>query len=205
MASPLALMSRHRDRPQPTNSNSSPKARELGTLRPALDRPFTFFPWSLIQLPRSGRNPHRRSDQMDVQPFGLPHPHADLPSLAGVLSFRTLSPAYHHVQLVAERLLSPSTRTPLTGGCPRLLTSNLHRLPFALLLRQLIPTRRRYDDIYFTRPAVAHRPDQPWSRFPSRGNGPCHCPSPYHMHLGSHRNTAFAMSQRPKPRWRVRF
>jgi len=63
MASPLASSPTQTiHRPEPTGILSSRKARELGTLRPALDQPLLFNPGPL-SVSQRGRNPYRRSDQ----------------------------------------------------------------------------------------------------------------------------------------------
>lgn len=134
MASPSALKSRRHYRPKPTATTRPQKLRSLG---PYVQRStglslFSPDPQPVAQL---GRNPHRRSDHRRVvRPFGLPNLYAGLPSLAGVLSFRTPSPTYPHDQLVADRLLSIGTKTLQTGGCPCLLSSNLYPLPYAVRL-----------------------------------------------------------------------
>jgi hypothetical protein len=93
---------------------------------------FYFFSLVPISCPM-GRNPRRRSNHRVVaRPFGLSSPPAVLlTSSGGLRSFRTLSPVYPHIPLSQNACSQRCTKTLQTGGCPRLLSSDLYRLPLA--------------------------------------------------------------------------
>jgi hypothetical protein len=108
-------------------NNSPTEALELGTLHPALDRPFTFFPCPPTSCPvRQEPTPTFRSSK-SCSPFRAANLYAGLPSLAGGLSFRTPSPTYPHDQLFADRLLSIWHQNPSDWRLP--LAANLEPLP----------------------------------------------------------------------------
>lgn len=87
-------------------NNSSSEAPELGTLRPVLDRPCTFFPCSPTSCPvRQEPTPTFRSSK-SRSPFQAANSLRRFALLRRGLSFRTPSPTYPHDQLVADRLLS---------------------------------------------------------------------------------------------------
>jgi len=90
-------------RPKPIGQNLVQKTSGLGALRPSLDWPFAFSPWSPAGVTRPGRNPPRRSShRMVVQSFECPNPHAVLRHHSESLSFRSPSPIYPHIQLVCR-------------------------------------------------------------------------------------------------------
>jgi len=154
--SPVYYLPANRGRP----SASSRKAPGLGTLRSALDWPFTFYPWSPSR--KKGRNPQPTFQSEWLCNLSIEHIHTPVsPPLARLLSFRTSSPAYPHDPLVADRLLSTDTvpiRLAAVLGCS---TLNLYRPPTMFRLIEsllLAPTRNH---VGFTRPSLRFLRMQP--------------------------------------------
>jgi len=126
MISPSAFRSTHRYQPKPITTLAR-KGSGAWNLTFAARSAFLFFPWSPIQLPRSGRT------HTDVPIIGrscnlsvAANPHAGLRSLARPLS----SGLCHRLPLTTNFSLivysQPSTKYLQTGGCSWLLTSNLY-------------------------------------------------------------------------------
>jgi hypothetical protein len=120
-----------RHRPRPTTHFSLKKAPGLGTLRPTLDWPFTFFPWSPNSCPFRQEPMTTFQSSNGCALFRAPKSTRRLaPSgeVAVFPGFVTCLPS----QPTCRRLLTLTKhRSHQTGGCPWSPTSDLYHLPIA--------------------------------------------------------------------------
>lgn len=136
-----------------------------------LDRPFAFcvtFPFlgvtpSLVRLPlvpctsflTQGRNPHRRSDPRTVVILRSQIRAPVCPS-SEVLSLRSSSSVYPHLQLVAEDLLSTKGRYLQTGSSRSAAkTSHSYLCHSPDSISEYTPPSVNACHVYLARPAVA--------------------------------------------------
>jgi hypothetical protein len=143
--------------PTEASSNlSSGKAQELGTLRPTLDRHFTFSSWSPIGCPirqeptttfRSSNGCSIFRSTKSARRFAAPW--------QGLRFFRSSSRAYPHLRLFAERFTLDSHRQPSNWRLHS--AANLVPLPPSHCLYSLSGFTARCKmccDICLTRPVV---------------------------------------------------
>jgi len=137
MTSPSALWS---TAPQPTEVGqvvSSRQAPELGTLRPALDQPFTFSPWSLSCLRQEPTPTFQSSSGCAI--FRPPISTRRLAPSSEVAVFQGFVACLPSRPTRRRSFTLDRHRSHQTGGCPWLLTSDLYHLAITLLLIEFLP------------------------------------------------------------------
>jgi len=120
------------DLPVAVASNPSVrKARELGTLRPTLDRLFAFSPWSPISCPIRHEPTTTFRSRVVVRSCDRPNPHAVLHPLSRDAVFQVIPEGRHPSTLTSDSTPNVYSRQGTvnhqTGGCPWL--PNLGPLP----------------------------------------------------------------------------